>query len=93
MPIALDDDNWPEVYSAFDGIDYVSDDSALEGEEDLLTDLNSDSELNINNSGDSKIQELIEHAANGDESFDDIMNDWNQKWSDAQDAEGVEVNE
>ena len=93
MPIALDDDNWPEVYSAFDGIDYVSDDSALEGEEDLLTDLNSDSELNINNSGDSKIQELIEHAANGDESFDDIMNDWNQKWTDAQDAEGVEVNE
>ena len=93
MPIAMDDDNWPEVYSAFDGIDYVSDDSALEGEEDLLTDLNSDSELNINNSGDSKIQELIEHAANGDESFDDIMNDWNQKWTDAQDAEGVEVNE
>lgn len=93
MPIALDDDNWPEVYSAFDGIDYVSDDSALEGEEDLLTDLNSDSELNINNSGDSKIQELIEHAANGDESFDDIMNDWNQKWTDAQDAEGVEINE
>ena len=71
----------------------MSDDSALEGEEDLLTDLNSDSELNINNSGDSKIQELIEHAANGDESFDDIMNDWNQKWTDAQDAEGVEVNE
>lgn len=93
MPIALDDDNWPEVYAAFDGIDYVSDDSALEGEEDLLTDLNSDSELNINNSGDSKIQELIEHAANGDESFDDIMNDWNQKWTDAQNAEGVEVNE
>ncbi|MCI5877757.1 MAG: carbohydrate ABC transporter substrate-binding protein, partial [Lachnospiraceae bacterium] len=62
-------------------------------EEDLLTDLNSDSELNINNSGDSKIQELIEHAANGDESFDDIMNDWNQKWTDAQNAEGVEVNE
>ena len=93
MPIAMDDDNWPEVYSAFDGIDYVSDDSALEGEEDLLTDLNSDSELNINNSGDSKIQELIEHAANGDESFDDIMNDWNQKWTDAQDAEGVEINE
>ena len=93
MPIDPNDDNWPDVYSAFEGIDYVSDDPALEGEEDLLTDLNSDSELNINNSGDSKIQELIEHAANGDESFDDIMNDWNQKWSDAQDAEGVEVNE
>ena len=93
MPIDPNDDNWPDVYSAFEGIDYVSDDPALEGEEDLLTDLNSDSELNINNSGDSKIQELIEHAANGDESFDDIMNDWNQKWTDAQNAEGVEVNE
>ncbi len=93
MPIDPNDDNWPEVYAAFEGIDYVSDDPALEGEEDLLTDLNADSELNINNAGDTKIQELIEHAANGDESFDDVMNDWNQKWTDAQETEGVEVNE
>ena len=49
--------------------------------------------LNFNNGGDDKIQAIIEHAANGDESFDDIMNEWNQKWSDAQEAEGIEVTE
>ena len=91
MPIALDDDNWPEVYDAFDGIEFVSDESAVEGEEDLLGELNADSELNINNSGDSKIQELIEHAANGDKSFDDIMSDWNEAWSGAQENLGVTV--
>lgn len=93
MPIALDDDNWPDVYSGFDGVEYVADDSAVEGEEDLLNELNAESELNINNSGNSKLQELIEHAANGDESFDDIMNDWNTAWADAQESLGVEVTE
>ena len=91
MPIALDDDEWPEVYDAFDGIEYVADDAAVEGEEDLLNELNSDSELNINSAGDSKIQELIEHAANGDKSFDDIMNDWNAAWTSAQESAGVTV--
>ena len=55
--------------------------------------LNADSELNINNGGNDKIQAIIEHAANGDESFDDIMNEWNQKWTDAQESEGVEITE
>ena len=81
----------PEVYSAFDGVEYVSDEPALDGEEDILTNLNADSELNINSSGDSKIQELIEHAANGDKSFDDIMSDWNAAWTSAQETEGVTV--
>lgn len=91
LPIAVDDEDYPEVYSAFDGIEYVSDEPAVDGEEDLLNELNSESELNINNSGDSKIQELIEHAANGDESFDDIMNEWNEAWTSAQESAGVTV--
>ena len=91
VPIALDDDNWPELYDAFDGIDLVSNDPAIAGEEDLLNTLNADSELNFNNGGDLKVQELIEHAANGDESYDDIIADWNSRWSDAQEANGVEI--
>ena len=65
----------------------------VEREEDSLNSLNADSELNINASGDSKLQELIEHAASQDMTFDEIMDDWNQKWADAQDTEGVEVTE
>lgn len=30
---------------------------------------------------------------NGDMSFDDIMAEWNQKWSDAQESLGIEVTE
>ena len=78
---------------SFDGVDFVADESALEGEEDYLNQLNSESELNVSNGGNDKIQAIIEHAANGDMSFDDIMAEWNQKWSDAQESLGIEVTE
>lgn len=77
----------------FSGVTFLEDEPAVEGEEDLLNALNADSELNVNNGGNDKIQAIIEHAANGDESFDDIMNEWNQKWTDAQESEGVEITE
>ena len=91
IPIATDDNTYPDLYSAFEGIDYVSDDAALEGEEDLLSVLNADSELNFNNGGDKKVQAIVEHAANGDMTFDEIMEDWNMKWTDAQDLNEVEI--
>ena len=93
MPIALDDNNWPEVYEAFDkaNVEYVPDEPALKGEEDILSGLNADSELNINNGGDKKVQSIIEHASIGDRSFDEIMNDWNTAWANALDMNGVEV--
>ena len=93
MPIALDDDEWPEVYKAFDGVEFVADDPAVAGEEDLLNTLNSDSELNLNAGGDTKIQDLIVYADNGDKSFDDIMNEWNEAWTSAQESNGVEITE
>ena len=90
IPIAVSDTNYPEVFVSFADIELISNDPAVEGEEDLLNTLNADSELMVNAGGDAKVQEIIEHAANGDMSFDDIMADWNQKWSDAQVANGVE---
>ena len=77
----------------FSGVEFISDEPAVEGEEDLLSELNAESELNFFNGGNDKIQAIIEHAAKGDESFDDIMAEWNQKWSDAQAACGAEVTE
>ena len=53
--------------------------------------MNSESELNINNSGNDKIQAIIESASKGDKKFDDIMKEWNKKWSDAQNANGIKV--
>jgi ABC-type glycerol-3-phosphate transport system substrate-binding protein len=82
---------YPELYAAFDGIDMLSDADALPGEETLLGELNAESELNINNGGNTKVQEIIEHGFNHDKDFDDIMADWNSAWSDAQAALKVEV--
>jgi raffinose/stachyose/melibiose transport system substrate-binding protein len=93
IPIATDDENYPPVYALFsaNNVEFVSDAPAATGEEDLLNKLNADSELNINNNGNIKVQKIIEHAANKDESFDDIMKDWNEEWSKAQENEKVAV--
>ena len=82
---------YPDLYAAFDGIDMLSDTDAVAGEETLLSEMNAESELNFNNGGNTKVQEIIEHAFNHDKSFDDIMADWNAAWSDAQAALNVEV--
>lgn len=82
---------YPALYASFDGIEMISDAPALAGEETLLNDLNAESELAINAGGNTKIQEIIEHAFNGDKEFDDIMNDWNEAWTAAQTEKGVEI--
>ena len=82
---------YPELYAAFAGIDMVADAPALAGEETLMNELNSESELALNAGGNTKVQAIVEHAFNGDESFDDIMNEWNEAWSDAQESLGVEI--
>jgi len=82
---------YPDLYAAFDGIDMLSDADALPGEETLLSELNAESELNFNNGGNTKVQEIIEHGFNHDKSFDEIMADWNAAWSEAQTSLNVEV--
>ena len=59
----------------------------------LLNTLNADSDLMINAGGKDKVQKIIEHAANGDETFDDIMAEWNAAWTQAQEDNGVEITE
>ena len=82
---------YPDLYAAFDGIDMLSDADSLPGEETLLNEMNAESELNFNAGGNTKVQEIIEHAFNHDKTFDEIMADWNAAWSDAQAALNVEV--
>jgi raffinose/stachyose/melibiose transport system substrate-binding protein len=84
---------YPALYAAFDGIEFVPDLPALAGEETLMNDLNSDSELRFNNGGDLKVQQIIENAFYGTKTYDEIMQEWNARWSDAQDYLGVEVNQ
>ena len=93
IPIAVEDNNYPAAYAAFseNNVAFVSDNPAAAGEADLFNALNSESELNINAGGNLKVQQIIEHAANGTKTFDAIMDEWNKAWSDAQTSENVEI--
>ena len=91
IPIAADDMDYPDAYAAFGDVTFVTDEAAVAGEEDLLNALNSDSGLMINAGGKEKTQQLIEHAAMGDMTFDEVMAEWNADWTSAQEANGVEI--
>lgn len=93
IPIAADDMDYPDAYAAFGDVTFVSDEAAVEGEEDLLNALNADSGLMIDAGGKEKVQQLIEHAAFGDMTYDEIMAEWNADWTAAQEENGVEITE
>ena len=82
----------PPMYEAFATATLLSDEPALAGEETLLNDMNAESELSFNAGGNAKVQRIVEAAATGSETFDDIMADWTAAWNAAQEELGVEVN-
>ena len=89
---ALKSADLPEVLSDFEGVELLSDNPAKAGEETLFNDLNSESEVGINND-DYPDAQILEAALYGTSTLDDIMDEWNQKWSNAQEKLGVEVDE
>nr|WP_294487441.1 ABC transporter substrate-binding protein [uncultured Anaerosporobacter sp.] len=93
IPVGANDNNFPELYSAFDGIELVSDEPAIAGEEDFLNLINADSDLMVSAGGNTKVQQIIEHAANKDMTFDEIMAEWNEKWTSAQEGNDIEINQ
>ena len=88
--VDIDGEN-PDMYAAFDGCTVLSDQPALAGEETFLNDMNAESELSFNAGGNTKVQRIVEAAATGSETFDDIMADWTQSWNFAQEDLGIEV--
>ncbi len=90
MPV-VKSDRLPDLYSVFDGLEFVTDTPPLSGEESFLDDLNKETGLLFNAYGNEKVQKIIEHAFKGDRSFDDIMDEWNSKWNAAQKKFGIET--
>lgn len=74
----------------FDGVEIVNNETSLAGEEDVMNEMNAESELNFNAGGDLKVQRIVEIAANGG-SFDELMAEWTEAWNNAQSSLGVEV--
>ena len=74
----------PPVYEAFSGCTLLSNGASLPGEDDLLNQMNAESELLFNQGGDAKVQRIVEAAATGEKTYDDIMAEWTTAWNDAQ---------
>lgn len=89
---ALKSGDLPDALVDFEGVELLSDNPAKEGEETLFNEINSESEVGINND-DYPDCELLEAALYGSDTLDDMMDQWNEKWSDAQESLDVEVNE
>lgn len=85
-------EKYPEVLSAFGDTELVIESPALEGEEGLFEKVNLDSEVGLNTDNIPDC-EILEHALQGDMTLDEIMDEWNQKWTQAQEDNDVEIYE
>lgn len=80
----LKSQEYPETLKAFDGIALVADAQAPAEIADLQPNVNQESELSLN-ADQTHVQRVVEAAINGDESYDDIIADWNEAWNAAVD--------
>ena len=80
----LKSQEYPETLKAFDGIALVADAQAPAEIADLQPNVNQESELSLN-ADQTHVQRVVEAAINGDESYDDIIADWNKAWNAAVD--------
>jgi len=89
IPI-VDGAAYPPVMEAFNDTELIINNPAPEGEEGLYDTINTESEvgLDVDNIPDC---EILEHALQGDMTLDQIMDDWNQKWTTAQEDNDVEI--
>lgn len=81
---------FPPTLEAFQSLDLVSDNPAKEGEETLKDDINTESEVGLNTVNDPDCA-ILEAALTGSQTLDEIMDEWNQKWSAAQESLGAEI--
>lgn len=81
-------DEYPEALETLEGIELVVNAPAAEGEENLWNDINNDSELGINVAGNIPM-EIVESAISDSKTMEEMVTEWNEKWTAAQEANGV----
>lgn len=75
---------YPDTLAAFDGIELVEDAAAPTELASLQADVNRESELSLN-SDQTHVQRVVEAVITGNETFEDIIADWNARWNAAVD--------
>lgn len=87
---SLKGEDLPDSLAEFEGVELLSDNAPKEGEENLYDDIRNTAEVL---SGDYPVSTVLEAALYGNESLDDLMAEWNAKWTSAQESYGVEITE
>lgn len=87
IPVVQGED-YPEVLKDFTDVEFVIDNPAPAGEETLFNDINTDSEIGLNSDPYTDSQ-IVEAALSGSPTLDDIMADWNAKWTASQEKYGA----
>lgn len=87
VPIQTDAE-FPEFLASFSDVELLYDVPVPAGEENLGNDVNNESELGINVSGDMA-KTVVEAALYGTPTMEEIAADWNAKWTAAQESCGI----
>lgn len=85
---ALKGKDLPDSLSEFEGVELLSDNAPAEGEESLYDDIRNTAEVL---SGDYPVVEVLEAALYGKKTLDELMKEWNDKWTSAQESYSVEI--
>jgi raffinose/stachyose/melibiose transport system substrate-binding protein len=89
IPLTLGEE-YPDLYSAFAGCEYVVDVPGKAGEETLQFDISALSEVGLNQEN-SHVQAIVEAALDGSMTMEEIAADWNKRWADAQAKKGASI--
>lgn len=85
---ALKGKDLPDSLAEFEGVELLSDNAPAEGEESLYDDIRNTAEVL---SGDYPVVEVLEAALYGKKTLDELMKEWNGKWTSAQESYNVEI--
>ncbi|WP_338139081.1 ABC transporter substrate-binding protein, partial [Ruminococcus callidus] len=81
-------DAYPDSLESFQSITLVTDNPAPAGEEDLFGKINNDSEISLD-SDSTHVASIIEAAIGGNQTMEEIADEWNAAWTSAQEKNGV----
>lgn len=81
-------DAYPDSLESFQNITLVTDNPAPAGEEDLFNKINNDSEISLD-SDPTHVASIIEAAIGGNQTMEEIADEWNAAWTSAQEKNGV----
>ncbi len=79
---------YPESLESFTNVTLVTDNPAPSGEEDLFNNINNSSELSLD-SDPTHVAAIVEAAIGGTKTMEEIADEWNAAWTNAQESNGV----